>query len=194
MKIYDITQEIFNCRVYPGDPSPKKEVLSSIESGDICNLSAFSMCSHNGTHIDSPYHFINKGKTIDKIPLDKLIGVCCVVEFSGVLGAEDARYILAKAGNNASKRILLKGNAVVSIEAAKVFAEAGIFLIGNESQTVGPEEAPLSVHLELLSAEVVLLEGIRLEKVPQGEYFLFAAPILLGGGDGAPVRAVLIET
>ena len=77
--------------------------------------------------------------------------------------------------------------------AAEVFAEAGILLLGNESQTVGPEDAPMQVHLKLLGAEVVLLEGIRLQKVTEGVYILNASPINLGGADGAPCRAILLE-
>ena len=47
--IYDISQEIFSCRIYPGDPKPERKTLSRIEEGDVCNLTAFSMCAHNGT-------------------------------------------------------------------------------------------------------------------------------------------------
>ena len=74
-----------------------------------------------------------------------------------------------------------------------MFADAGLLLLGNESQTVGPENAPMEVHLILLSAEVVLLEGICLAVVPEGVYFLNAAPINLSGADGAPCRAILVE-
>ena len=74
-----------------------------------------------------------------------------------------------------------------------MFAEAGILLLGNESQTVGPEDAPMGVHKILLGAGVVLLEGIRLKEVPDGVYLLFAAPLSLGGADGAPCRAVLVK-
>ena len=69
----------------------------------------------------------------------------------------------------------------------------GILLYGNESQTVGPLEAPMEVHLIMLGAEVVLLEGIRLSEVPAGKYLLNTAPINLGGADGAPCRPVLLE-
>ena len=103
---------------------------------------------------------------------------------------------LQKAKNQnpeSSKRILIKGKSEVSAQAARVFAAEGIFLVGNESQTVGPESAPMEVHLILLGAEVVLLEGIRLSEVPEGVYFLNAAPINLGGADGAPCRAILIN-
>ena len=67
-----------------------------------------------------------------------------------------------------------------------------LVLVGNESQTVGPLNAPEKVHYELLGAEVVLLEGIRLQGVPAGVYLLNAAPLNLGQADGAPCRAVLI--
>ena len=192
MKIYDISQEVFNCTVFPGDPQPKREVMMKISEGAICNLTALSMCAHNGTHVDAPYHFIDEGKTIDQVDLERFVGWAFVADHEGEVSAEDARNILEKAGE-ASKRILIKGKSVVTLEAAEVFAKAGIFLLGNESQTVGPEEAPMQVHLTLLGAQVVLLEGIRLEAVPEGVYLLHAAPLNLGGADGAPCRAILME-
>lgn len=195
MKIYDISQEVFGCRVFPGDPSPQREIMLSISKGDICNLTGFSMCAHNGTHVDAPYHFINDGKTLDQVDLDRFIGFAYVAEHEGNIGAEDAAVILEnakKADERAAERILIKGNATLTEEGAGVFAKEGIKLFGNESQTVGPEDAPMKVHLIMLGAEVVLLEGIRLEAVPEGAYLLNAAPINLGGADGAPCRATLI--
>ena len=196
MKIYDISQEVFSCAVYPGDPSPQREVMLNIKDGAVCNLTALHMCAHNGTHVDAPYHFINDGKTIEQISLEKFVGFCYVAEHEGEVTAEDAKKMIQKAvgvNADASKRVLIKGNAVVSLEAAEVFAKAGVFLVGNESQTVGPENAPMAVHKVLLGAEVVLLEGIRIAEVPEGVYLLNAAPLNLGGSDGAPCRAVLME-
>lgn len=197
MKIYDISQEILGCQVYPGDPTPQKRVLSSMEKGDLYNLTAFSMCAHNGTHIDAPFHFIKDGKTVDSIGLDTFIGMAYVAEHNGIVSADDATEMLKKAkkqNSEAAKRILIKREAEVSAEAAKVFAESNILLLGNESQTVGPENAPMEVHLILLGAGVVLLEGIRLAEVSEGVYFLNAAPLNLSGSDGSPCRAVLIST
>lgn len=196
MKIYDISQEIFGCKVYPGDPAPKKEELSKISEGKVCNLSAFSMCAHNGTHVDAPYHFYEDGKTINEIALENFIGIAYVANHEGIITADDAIAILEKAREadpRSMKRILIRGKAVVSIESAEVFVEAGILLLGNESQSVGPEDAPMEVHLKMLGAEIVLLEGIRLEEVPEGVYYLNAAPINLGSVDGAPCRAILLE-
>jgi len=196
MKIYDISQELMTAAVYPGDPKPQREELSSIGKGDICNLSSLSLCLHNGTHIDAPYHFFDDGKTVDEIPLDKCVGYCYVAAFEGILSANDASSLLRCARvrfPEAAKRILLKGRATVSLEAAEVFAKAGVYLIGNESQTVGPDDAPLAVHRVLLAKEVVLLEGIRLSGIDSGVYFLSAQPIPIRGADGSPCRAILIE-
>ena len=196
MKIYDISQEVFNSNVYPGDPKPKSIIISSMDNGDLYNLTSFSMCCHNGTHVDAPYHFINNGKTIDQIPLESFIGMCYVAEHEGTVSKYDAINILNKAAScniESKKRILIKGNAIVSIEAAKVFKEHNILLIGNESQTVGPFDSPMDVHLELLSKDIVLLEGINLKEVNEGTYLLNAAPLNLSKSDGSPCRAILIN-
>ena len=197
MRIYDISQEVFSCKVFPGDPAPERKVMLRIPDGAVCNLTAFQMCAHNGTHVDAPYHFLQDGKTIDRVALERFVGPAYVTEHAGEISAEDAEAILAKArtaDGEAARRILVKGPAVVTEAAAEVFAGAGLLLFGNESQTVGPEEAPMKVHLTMLGAEIVLLEGIRLGAVREGVYLLCAAPLNLGGSDGAPCRAVLIET
>ena len=174
MKIYDISQEVFSCQVYPGDPVPERELLCSTEKGDLYNLTAFRMCAHNGTHVDAPFHFVKGGRTIDSISLDAFVGMAYVAECQGIVSADKAAEILEKAKKQspeAAKRILIKGKAEVSSQAAKVFAAAGILLLGNESQTVGPEDDSTEVHLILLAADIVLLEGIRLTGVAEGVYF-----------------------
>ena len=196
MKIYDISQKIFSSEVYEGDPKPKRDVLSSMEKGDLYNLTAFYMCAHNGTHVDAPRHFLADGDTVDALPLSKTVGYAFVCECDGIVSAEDADAILKKASlanAEAAKRILIKGKATVSDEAADAFASAGLHLLGNESQTVGDENAPMKSHKTLLGAGVVLLEGIRLSSVPEGVYLLCAQPLNLEGSDGAPTRAILIE-
>ncbi len=196
MKIYDISQEVFSAQVFPGDPAPERRVLCDMDKGDLYNLSSFSMCAHNGTHLDAPYHFINNGKRVDEISLSVTVGWAYVATFEGTLGKEDAEQILARANAqnpHAAHRILIKGRAVVSEDAARVFADSGVFLVGNESQTVGPEDSPMAVHKILLGADAVLLEGIRLGEVKEGAYFLSAPPLSLGGADGAPARAILID-
>ena len=196
MKIYDISQEVFTCKVFSGDPAPKRKVLALMKKGDLYNLTEFSMCAHNGTHIDAPFHFINDGKAVDAVALEAFVGMAYVAEHQGVVSGYDAKRIINRAKEQrreAAKRILIKGKAEVSAEAASVFASSDILLYGNESQTVGPENAPMKVHQILLGADVILLEGIRLTDVPEGVYFLNAAPLNLSGADGSPCRAILID-
>ena len=191
MKLYDISQEIFSCRVYPGDPAPEKQTLCATARGDLYNLTAFSMCAHNGTHIDAPFHFLKDGKTVDQMNLTTFVGDCYVARHQGDVTAADANVILQKA--DGARRILIAGPVTVTLEAARVFAAAGICLLGGESQSVGPEDAPLAVHKTLLSQNIALLEGVVLTHGPQRHYFLSAAPLCLQGADGAPCRAYLME-
>jgi arylformamidase len=194
MKLYDISQELLSAKIYEDDPAPKVENLMSMEDGEMYNLSALSMCAHNGTHIDAPKHFIKNGKAVDEIPLETLVGRCFVAEHNGDVSASAAEKILEKAREaGASERILLKGTLTVTEDAARVFAHGGIKLLGNEGQTVGPADAPMAVHLILLSAEVVLLEGIVLKNVSDGAYLLSAAPINIRGIEGSPCRTWLAE-
>lgn len=194
MKIIDISQEVLFCNIYPGDPIPKAERLNSMEKGEMYNLSSFSMCAHNGTHIDAPLHFIKDGKSIDEISPDSTVGYCYVAVHNGNVTAADAELMLEKAKNaDAGERILIAGDVTVTEEAAEVFAKAGLRLLGNEGQTVGPKDAPMKVHKVLLGAGIVLLEGIVLKNISEGKYFLSAMPLNLKGFEGAPCRAYLIE-
>ena len=118
MKIYDISQELFGCAVYPGDPQPERFVTLNIKNGDVCNLTAFKMCAHNGTHVDAPFHFYADGKTIDQVDLDRFIGWAYVAERDGDISADDAKNILKAAKD--CERILVKGKAVVKIGRAHV--------------------------------------------------------------------------
>ena len=191
MKIYDISQEVFSCDIYPGDPAPEQQIIYSTADGDLYNLTAFAMCAHNGTHIDAPSHFLHGGKTVEQMDLSHFVGDCFVARHRGDVTAEDARQILANACG--AQRILIAGPVTVTAEAAEVFAAGNIKLLGNEGQTVGPTDAPMQVHLILLKRDIVLLEGIVLDAVPEGHSFLSAAPLNLGGAEGAPCRAYLME-
>ena len=164
--IIDISQEITQCKVYPGDPKPAINKINDMHNGDLYNLSTIFMCAHNGTHIDAPSHFIKDGNTVEKIPLEYFVGKCYVCIHNKDMSKNDAINIIKKAkNNNASERILIKGDCVITKEAALVFRSENIKLIGNESQSVGPIDSPMEVHLILLSNNVVLLEGIDLSNL-----------------------------
>jgi arylformamidase len=183
-KLIDITQPLFECKVFPGDPAPRYTRVLQIPQ-DVCNLTEMALCVHNGTHIDAPRHFIPDGAGVGSLPLDPFYGACTVADLSGGIVP-----ILERC----AERLLFRGDTEITAEIAAAIAGAHIKLIGVESQSVGPVGAPMEVHKILLGAGVILLEGLVLSHVKPGEYILSALPLNLGADcDGSPVRAVLIE-
>lgn len=188
MRIIDITQELFSGNVYPNDPAPSFERILDMKEGALCNLTSLKMGAHNATHLDAPFHFYKDGKTIEQLDLARCIGPCTVIELG-----EDSLEEIERRLANCQKRLLIKGKREISLELAKLLNQYDIVLVGVESQSVGPANSPMEVHLELLGKEVVLLEGLVLSQVEEGDYYLFAAPLKLGGSDGAPCRAILLK-
>lgn len=188
-KIYDIGKELFSTPVYPGDPGPEKTPFLEIEKGDICNLTVLTMGSHNGTHLDAPKHFCQGKGGVDTIPLEKCMGACKVAELSGEVTKEMIGELLV----DGTRKLLIKGQILLTPEAAEIMAEKKLDLIGVEDQTVGAGEGQKLVHRTLLGAEVVILEGLVLTEVKPGSYFLAAQPLKMEGLDGSPVRPVLLE-
>lgn len=189
MKIIDISREMLQAPLYPGDPSPRLEPLSRLELGDECNLSALYTCLHSGTHLDAPLHFIPDGQSADQVLLEACVGECSVVEFDGLLLGAQAEELLP----DLKPRVLFKGKTELSPSAAFVLSDAGLLLLGVEGQSAAPVECTAPVHRQLLGSGMVLLEGLDLSQVKPGVYFLFAPPLRIEGGDGSPVRAVLVE-
>ena len=204
MKIYDISQEVFGCQVFAGDPAPEKKQLCSIEKGDLYNLTAFGMCAHNGTHIDAPTHMVPDGKPLESFPLDCFIGPCRVLNVPYPVISEKA---LQELNVQPGERILLRTDpngkynkharfnpSVLSMRAAQYLAQLPVKLVGIDAPTVGNMElCDGEVHAALLKAGIPLLEGLRLEDADKENYELSALPIRLMGENGAPCRAVLIE-
>ena len=189
MRIYDISQEIFSGAVYKGDPVPAASPLCRISGGAPYNLSSVSMCLHNGTHIDAPSHYLEDGKTADRIDLDSCVGPCIVLEVNGPVDEEILQPLLTLG----PKRLLFKGKGWLTIRAARSLAGSSVVLVGTESQSVGHTPQEDEVHKLLLEKDIVILEGIVLKDVPEGNYYVIALPLKFGGLEGSPCRAVLVD-
>ncbi len=191
MNFYDISRDILSTVPFDGDPQPELAVLSSIENGDVCNLSQVTMCTHQATHIDAPKHFDEDGANIGKTRLSYYYGKCTVVTIEGLLTGEDMEELLP----HCKKRLILhgNGNAFLTASAAQVIAESGLVLIGTDAVSIAPEFDQMRPHLELARAGVVVLENLYLEGVKDGVYTLCAFPIKLSDAEAAPCRAVLID-
>ena len=206
MKIHDITVPIHErMHAWPTDPKVKIRPNRQISKGNSCNLSRISFGSHTGTHVDAPYHFLEKGKKLDEIDLGVFMGKTWVFEIDvknkinikdiNKLNLKGKERVLFKTENSKiwkKRKKFFKEFIYVTDKAANFIAEAGVKLFGIDYLSVegfGIENAP--AHHILLKKGVVLLEGIDLSKVSQGEYELICLPLKIKGADGAPARVIL---
>lgn len=175
MKIIDITKSLNEeTETYEGDPRFIQQVVFDVAE-DGFKLSNISMSTHAGTHTDAPSHFLPRGKSLGEIPLKNYIGRCTVADFS-------------QADTIKAKRLLLKqGSKRLSLETAKKLIENGTRLIGVDSLSVGNDD----VHKYLLENECIIIESLKLSRVENGFYTLFALPLKIDA-DGAPLRACLV--
>jgi arylformamidase len=207
MRIYDISVGVSpDTPVWPGDPRIVLKRVSKIEEGANSNVSHFHGSVHSGTHIDAPKHFVQGGVGVDALPLNIMIGRAYVIDLSkaAVLDAD----IFEKAGiPPRTKRLLLKTKnselwakgetefqedfVGVDASGASWLARKGVQLVGVDYLSVAPYKQSKEPHNILLSAGIVILEGLCLDEVRQGRYNLYCLPMKLVGSDGAPARAIL---
>lgn len=213
MKIYDISIPITpTMPVWPGDPPVDLQQVASISSGDSANVSRITMGVHCGTHIDAPKHFIDAGKTIDQIPLKKLIGKVLVIEIDDTENVisdrvlrshprssllESASKVLFRTRNSsfwAKYPHSFRENYVgIDTSGAVYLSQLNLDLIGIDYLSIAPFHETLQPHQILLTGEIVLLEGLNLSEVPGGVYDLYCLPLKLPGCEGSPARVILVE-
>lgn len=209
MKIYDVTLPIHNdMLVWQGDPKVSIQNVATVAKDGVA-LSQFSFGSHTGTHIDAPSHFIDDGSTLDKIPLEKFIGKCQVLDLINLDHQEIKVSDLSKINIKKGDRILFKtGNfrllqrsqfpknyISLSLEAAEYLAEKKVVLVGTDFLGIEKKGNPgHPVHKTLLSNGIVIVEGLNLAEVPPGEYEMICLPMPVIGADGAPARVVLMSS
>lgn len=211
MRIIDVSLPIGpDLLAWPGDPKVSVEPAARVERGDDANVSELRMSTHAGTHIDPPAHLQDVDSTVDRIPIEVLIGPADVVDLRSLVTPVVGRDALVESLPAGTERVLFKTRnsdlwdesrsrwpdryVALSADAARWLVDAGIRLVGTDFLSIEAADAPgLPVHRTLLSAGIVILEGLDLRAVAAGEYTLACLPLKIAGGDGAPARAVLIE-
>jgi arylformamidase len=208
MRTYDISLTISpELPTWPGDPGVELERVEKIEDGSNANVSRVDMGVHTGTHVDAPFHFLQDGITVDKLDLSLLAGRAYVLHLPDVdlitaSVLEDAqipprtRRVLFKtrnsdywAGSDPDFQTEFVG---LSEDGAEYLVRRGVKLVGVDYLSVAPFHQSRPTHEKLLSAGVVIVEGLDLSKVSQGRYTIYCLPLKLANSDGAPARAILI--
>ena len=194
---------------WPGDPPIEVKRIEKIEEGAEANVTKINMSVHIGTHVDAPFHFLGEGAaTVDQLPLDILHGRAYVVSLdneidlitSSVLEnfgipARIKRLLIKTRNSNSwarNEKQFDKNFVAVSEDGARFLIERGIKLVGVDYLSVAPFFNVAPTHNILLSAGVVIVEGLNLHNVPQGRYNFFCLPLKIKGSDGAPARAILV--
>ncbi|NMC10464.1 MAG: cyclase family protein [Methanothrix sp.] len=208
---YDISISLGCIATYPGDRQFTQEWMARSEDGAGYSLSALSMSSHAGTHLDAPSHILKGGKALDVYPPDRFIVPAQVVFFEGkdeagpipVSALNDIKVNMGEAllfkTYNSSRRLLhsssfSKDYVYLSKDTAQACVSMGVSLVGIDCLSVdryGDDSAP--VHRILLENDILILEGIDLANVFPGRYSLICLPIKVKDAEAAPVRAVLVN-
>ena len=211
MKIFDISLTLSpDLPIWPGDVPFELEQVESIDRGADANVSRLSASVHIGTHVDAPHHFLNDGRTIEGLPLDVLTGRCYVTQLPDGVQAITAEVLDGISLPAKSTRILFgtsnsrfwsRGETrfqedfvAITEDGAEWLVEQGVRLVGVDYLSVAPYGDSIPTHRILLQAGVVALEGLDLSAVPRGFYDLYCLPLKLLGADGAPARAILIQS
>jgi arylformamidase len=211
MRIYDVSVAISEkTPVYPGDPGVEISEWAAIRRGDAANVTVLHMGAHTATHVDAPAHFIEGAGRVEALSLDVLVGAARVIEIPEDVRAISAAHLsLAQLGG--ATRVLFKTRnsrfwantadegfrtdyTYVAPDAARLLVESNVRLVGIDYLSVEafkPER--YETHQILLSAGVVIIEGLDLREVAAGAYELICLPLKITGGtgDGAPARTVL---
>lgn len=206
-RIYDISVPIRSGGlVYPGNPEIEITLQQAVAKGAGANVSFVRFGSHTGTHADAARHFFDDGQTVDKIPLERLIGPALLLSFSDdvrAVGAADLRKhdlkgrkrILLRTRNSAllSQREFARDYTYLAPDGAQYLVDNGVELVGIDYLSIEQfHSGHHKTHRTLLERSVVILEGLDLSVPAPGEYELICLPLRIEGCDGAPARAVLI--
>jgi arylformamidase len=205
MRIYDISMSIAkDMPVYKGREA-KKPVFktdSDFKSSSVYET-RLEMNLHTGTHIDAPLHILEGGKQIDQLELERVVRKCKVFDFQEVedritkehLAGKDideGDFIILKT-KNSFLDILEKDYIFLDKSGAKYLESKKVNGVGIDALGIERSQPEHETHKILLGAEIVILEGLCLSEIEEGEYFLFAAPIKIANVEAAPVRAILIK-
>jgi arylformamidase len=192
--------------VYRGNPAVRIRSAMTLRKNGV-NLSELCLGSHTGTHVDAPSHFIQRGRGIDRVRLERFIGPAWVADLRAVqggIGAEDLRR--ARIPRNTARLLLRTSNSrwwhparrfrtdfvYLGPDGADWIVERGIELVGIDYLSIEGFRIPgAPTHKRLLGAGIPIVEGLDLFNVAAGRWQMIAFPLRIQDGDAGLTRAVL---
>lgn len=207
-RVLDISAPIKSAPIYPGDRACLQEWMASLDEGDGYSLSALSLGSHAGTHLDFPCHLLKGGRNQQSYPLNSFIIPAEVISVPGEGPArssclKDCKFSRGQAllfrTANSDKGLMQRTEFTedyisISAELALACAALGIGLVGIDYISVDRyADDDLPVHHILMENNILILEGLDLASVSCGRYLLICLPLKLHNAEASPVRAALVR-
>lgn len=190
MKYIDLTMGLYDgMEVWSGDPQVSLAVHTTIAQHGHRTMH-ISMGTHNGTHIDSPAHLIEGGKSLDQYAAERFFARSYVLDTArcAVVTAAMVRDLPISCTG-----ILFSGEeTVLDEEAARWLVSQGFRLFGFAAASCDDmTSGGLPVHHILLGHDALIIERlVNLEPLAGKIVDLVALPLLVEGSDGAPARVV----
>lgn len=205
MKIIDISMPItHDMPVYKGkeEKRPILKVQSDFTTGSAYE-SRIDMNMHTGTHLDRSQHMIPNGTLIESLDLSKVVTKCKVLDLTNIedkitaadlktKNIEEGDFVLFKT-KNSYQDILEDDFIFLDKSGAQYLKEKNVKGAGTDGLGIERSQPDHETHKTLLEIDSVIIEGLRLKDIDEGEYFLFAAPIYIVGAEAAPLRAILLQ-
>ena len=208
-QLIDLSQGIYDrAPTYEGLPGCRVVATHTLEK-DQLHMTQLTINTHGTTHLDAPFHFVAEGKTVDQLDLAKCIGPARVIDlthkepnesvevadlepYAGMI-TPDARVLFRFDWDKVYPEArYFTDHPYITVDLARWLASRRIAMLGLDLPTPNQTDW-LEVHTILLEAEIVIVEALtHLEQLPAGEFFFMAAPLLIVGRDGAPVRALAL--
>ncbi|MFA4663300.1 cyclase family protein [Pyrococcus kukulkanii] len=187
MGIVDLTMGLGKeTPTFPGDPEIEVIPWSKIEDNGFY-MNVIKMGEHSGTHVDAPAHFIKGGRTIDKVPLERFMGIGMVVDVRKGEGLVKPEEVPDKVSGKIV--LFLTEGRELSREAAEKLIRGKVKAVGTDAMSIGSEE----VHRILLLAGIPIYENlVNLDKLIGKEFLFIGLPLKIEKGSGSPVRAIAI--
>lgn len=202
MKVYDVSSSIYTgMPVYKN--KPEKQPKQTTNTNGYVTETRLELDVHTGTHVDAPLHMVVDGETIETLPLDKLVGPCKVFDLTAVedritvkdiegLDIQKDDFLLFKTKNSFDEEFNFDF-VFVAEDAAAYLAEIGVSGVGVDALGIERSQEGHPTHKTLFANNVIIIEGLRLKDIAEGEYIMCAAPLKLSGVDASPARIVLMD-
>lgn len=200
MKLYDVTAPIYEGMPVYKNKEAKQPKITTETNGHVTE-SRIAMDLHTGTHVDSPLHMINNGNTMETIDIHDLVGHVKLFDLTNVedhiskkdiesFTIEKDDFVLFKTKNSLQDEFDFNF-IFVAEDAAVHLAGLGVKGVGIDGLGIERSQPEHPTHRTLFSHNVIIIEGLRLEAVPEGRYFMVASPLKIQGTDAAPARILL---